>query len=558
MLRAHLVVALGLCLLVGRQAQADDTLLHEYVPDIDPQEVAAALAPPSKPGAHDVQDRRHARADRAVQDATPEPNRALSESPESAPNPQAENFRPDRLTSLEGNLDYYEVFDPSIAPFKRVMSLDATRLDGDARTPVLGVSDTRHRSVPIEAADAAPTDARPRDRFVGELDVDFSGDRMQRLASVSPESRILGLRTTPAVAVLIERDGADNYFIRIVGARPAGPVHVSFATDAPRAYFGAAIPRVPLHALAAEVPALPASIAKRALRFAAQLGISPKSDLRSALETLTRYFRAFVESTTPPDDTGDLYNDLVHGGKGLCRHRAYGFVVTAHALGIAARFVQNEAHSWVEVKLPGLGFLRIDLGGASHGLTAHSAHERAVYRPAQPDTLPRPATYRESYAQAERAQPHVPAAESNATGADSESLAGRWLQANPSVSERGSGTASDGRRQANEASAAANADGKSPLRVAIADRRMSAVRGGKLVLTGRVTDAGERGVAELRVEVWIAREKRQERMLLGVSVTDADGYFRAAFGVPPDLEVGDYRVVVVSQGDTAHQPVVSE
>jgi hypothetical protein len=534
MRRVHLIGAVGLGLLLGQAARADDALLHEYVPDIDPAEVTAALIPASE------------RARREAVEASRDPG---ADSSRGSP---SENFRPDRLTSLEGSLDYYEVFDPSIAPFKRVMSLDATRLDVDAKTPVLGIYATRHRSVPIEAPDAAPPDARPRDRFAAELDVDFRSDPTQRLASVSPESRILGLTTTPKTAVQIERDGADNYFIRALGARPSTPVHVTFLTDAPRAYFGAQIPRVPLRELASELPPLHPSITRRALRFAAQLGISPKSDLRSALEALTQHFRAFIESTSPPDDTGDLYLDLVRGSKGLCRHRAYGFVVTAHALGIAAHFVQNEAHSWVEVKLPGSGFLRIDLGGAAHGLTAHSMHERPSYLPAQPDTLPRPESYRESYAQAEVPKPPQRAA------ADSDSLAGRWLQERsadrePGREERALASGATGR-----VTSAANGGGKTPLHVTLSDRRMSAVRGGKLVLTGRVLSGAEQGVAELRVEVWIARDKQRERMLLGVSVTDADGYFRTAFGVPPDLDVGDYRVVIVSQGDDTHLPVVTE
>jgi transglutaminase-like putative cysteine protease len=539
MRRVQLIGAVGLGLLLGQVARADDPLLHEYVPDIDPAEVTAALIPASE------------RARRQAVETGRESG--ASSNADGSHGSPSENFRPDRLTSLEGSLDYYEVFDPSIAPFKRVMSLDATRLDVDAKTPVLGIYATRHRSVPIEAPDAAPPDARPRDRFAAELDVDFRSDPIQRLPSVSPESRILGLTTTPEVVVQIERDGADNYFIHALGERPSTPVHVTFLTDAPRAYFGAQIPRVPLRALASELPPLHPSITRRALRFAAQLGISPKSDLRSALEALTQHFRGFIESTAPPDDTGDLYLDLVRGSKGLCRHRAYGFVVTAHALGIPAHFVQNEAHSWVEVKLPGSGFLRIDLGGAAHGLTAHSMHERPTYLPAQPDTLPRPESYRESYAQAEVPKPRV------APQPAADSLAGRWLQERSADREAGR---ADDRESAvgatGRVTSAANAGGKTPLRVTLSDRRMSAVRGGKLVLTGRVLSGAEQGVAELRVEVWIARDKQRERMLLGVSVTDSDGYFRTAFGVPPDLDVGDYRLVIVSQGDDTHLPVVTE
>jgi transglutaminase-like putative cysteine protease len=40
--------------------------------------------------------------------------------------------------------------------------------------------------------------------------------------------------------------------------------------------------------------------------------------------------------------------DLARGKRGVCRHRAYAFVIVAQALGIPARFVQNEAHAWVE------------------------------------------------------------------------------------------------------------------------------------------------------------------------------------------------------------------
>jgi hypothetical protein len=522
-------------------AQADDAVLHEYVPHLDAEEVTRALH------ANLVGTAASDEAGPTKGEATG-PKAAAAAAPDNRV-PHSENFRPDRQTSLDLGLDYYEAFNPAIAPFKRLLALDATRLDGDGKTPVLGVNDARRTIVRIETPDAAPPDARPRDRFQGEVDLDFHDERSQRLPSVSPESRILALATTPHVAVRVERDAADNFFLRADGELPEGPVHVSFLTDAPRAYFGALVPRVPLRALTNEVPPLAPSIARRALRFAAQLGITPASDLRSAIETLTKHFRAFVESSTPPQNTGDLYLDLVRGSKGLCRHRAYGFVVTAHALGIPARFVQNEAHSWVEVKLEGSGFLRIDLGGAAHGLTAHNLRDQPSYIPAQPDTLPRPETYRQSYAQAAA---HKPAE----TSVDPAGLTGRWLPQNTSAPQR----AANPQAAAADGSMSQETDGaaKTPLRVILDDRRMSSVRGGKLVLTGRMLDDAQRGVADLRVEVWITRDKQRERMLLGVSVSDADGYFRAAFGVPPDLAVGDYRLVVVSEGDAHHLPVIAQ
>jgi hypothetical protein len=504
-------------------ARAQDVVLHEYVPAIDPDEVTQALAKGGTSG--------------TATEANTEASGPASASSAAAP---AENFRPDRLTSLEGGLDYFEAFTPAIAPFKRMMALDAVRLDVDGTTPVLGVRDTHHRVVPIENANHVPPDTRPRDRFVGELDLDFAGEATVRLPSVSPESRILELRTSPAIAVKVERDGADNFFLRATGKIPEQPVHVRFLSDAPRAYFGSVVPRVPLRELANR-PKLEASIARRALRFANQLELSPRTDLRTALETLTRYFRDFAESSNPPDNTGDLYLDLARGRKGVCRHRAYGFVVTAQALGMNARFVQNEAHSWVEVQLPDSGFLRIDLGGASHGLTAHNAQDRPNYLPAQPDTLPRPASYRQSYAQAAPAAPPPTAAKT-----EPEAYEGRWLRDEATTSANGF----DRSR--------VETTSKRPIRVLLDDRKMSALRGGQLVLTGRIIEMPEHGVADLRVEVWIARSEPSERMLLAVQVTDTSGYFRAAFGVPADLAVGDYHLIVLSQGDDEHLPVSAD
>jgi len=233
----------------------------------------------------------------------------------------------------------------------------------------------------------------------------------------------------------------------------------------------------------------------------------------------------------------------VHGGKGLCRHRAYGFVVTARALGIDARFVQNEAHSWVEVRLPDLGFMRIDLGGATHGLTAHEASPRARYVPAQLDTLPRPASYRQSY---------VRAADGGGTSETSNTDS-----AAPAPAPTGT---SGWTRNAPTPEAARSHKPKLPVRILLDDRRINGLRGGKLALSGRVVEANGRGVAGLRTEIWLKHpgQAADEHLLLAVQVTDADGFFHANFGVPHDLSVGDYRVSVHADGDAAHLPGTSD
>ena len=524
---------------VSLVAAQEERVLHEYIPNISASE--AQISQPVRASSSAANSAGAA----AESDARTPPR-------ERSPVPSSQGFRPDRQTALEGGLDYYEAFDPAISPFKRMTAFDDVRLDADGRTPVLGVRDPELHAVPIETQPRRAHD-RPRDRFVGEVEMDFRSERLQPLPSVSPESRIYGITVTPPVQVQVEKDGADNFFLRARGPIPDSPVHVVFQTDAPRSYFGAEVPALPLRDLP-KLPPLEASIERRARRFAAELGITAKSDLRTAVMALTEHFRSFVESAEAPDNTGDLFLDLCHSLKGLCRHRAYGFVVTARGLGIAARFVQNEAHSWVEVEIPDTGHIRIDLGGATHGLTAHGANERQSYVPPQPDTLPRPDAYRQSYAQAARQNPR---GAGGSAPNDTEVLAsysGRWLSDESLMGPHPTPSA------ANEPVAPTRPTGpeKLPVHIALEDRRITALRGGKLVLTGQLLDSAQQGVPGLRVEIWILKPAQHQRMLLAVQVSDQDGYFRADFGIPPDLSVGDYRLIARSQGDATHLPATTE
>ena len=537
---AYVLVVFALAPLTAAQ---EEPLLHERIPNISPSE--AQISQPMRANGPPPSAADPGGSGSSSSSGDSEPRASL---PERVPAPSAQGFRPDRQTSLEGGLDYYEAFDPAIAPFKRVTAFDDVRLDTDGKTPVLGLREPQMRSVPIESQARRTQDRAARDRFVGDVDLDFRSDRLQPLPSVSPESRVYSVSTTPQISLQIERDGADNFFVRARGPIPDKPVHLRFQTDAPRSYFGSEVPSIPLRDLP-KLPPIDAAIERRARRFAAELGITARSDLRSAVMALTEHFRSFVESAEAPDNTGDLYLDLVRGLKGLCRHRAYGFVVTARGLGIDARFVQNEAHSWVEVALPDIGYMRIDLGGATHGLTAHGALDRQSYVPMQPDTLPRPDAYRQSYAQAARQAP--PAAAPNEADVIA-ALSGRWL----------SDESLAGANQARPDSAALEQKSaglqKHAVHIALEDKRVSALRGGKLVLTGQLLDNDQRGVPGLRVEIWILRPTRHQRMLLAVQVSDQDGYFRADFGVPPDLSVGDYRLIARSQGDALHLPATSE
>jgi transglutaminase-like putative cysteine protease len=541
------VVGLGLVLWRAQAGHAQP-VLHEYVPDLQPNEAEIAVA--ELTGAGTIEHEGEvltAPSGEGVLETPP-----LSATPGDGlrgedPGQRSITFRPDRQTSLEAQLDYYEAFTPAIAPFKRVTALDGVTLDRDGLTPLLVVSDPRKQAVPVESPDREPRDGRARDRFFGDVLLDFRAGRDVPLPSVSPESRILHVKTVPEVPLRIERDGADNFFARIEGSLPVDLVRVTFLTDAPRSYFAADLPALPRRVLAAGARPVPPSVAARARAFASEIGIDDADDLRSVLHTLTRYFREWTESDTPPRDTGDIYLDLVRGKKGVCRHRAYGFVVTALALGIPARFVQNEAHSWVEVKVPTLGYLRIDLGGAANGMTAHGASDRPAYVPGEPDRLPQPESYQRSYSTLQQ----------GVTGLrpQADALLGRWVAPTQGPIDDGAPPAFV---VASNASQAADGHARKPVTLTLKDRVATVLRGGTLSVSGRLTDAQGSGLSGLRVEVSIAARTRKERMLLGVTVSDEDGYFRAALGVPPGLDVGDYQLVVLTPGDAEYLPVVAE
>lgn len=546
-------------------ARADGPVLHEHVPDLEPEEAVLALSEGRADPAAIEQDGEVLLAPDLAGPALDQPP-MLAEPGDGAlgegPGQRSPTFTPDRITDLEGRLDYYTTFKPVIAPFKRVTSLDVTALGAQGvRVPVLAVGDTRLRTVPIEGADRAPPDARPRDRFWGEATLDFSRGRTLPLPSVSPESRILSVRTEPGVGLSFARDGADNFFVSLEPGElaPAEPVRIAFLTDAPTTYFAGEIPDVSPSALAAHAPPLDAELRRRGRALARELGIADGASLRDAIHALTRHFRAFEESSEPPRDTGDIYSDLVRGKKGVCRHRAYGFVVTAHALGIPARFVQNEAHSFVEVLLPaGLGYRRIDLGGAAQGLEAHGASDAPLYRPKGPDPLPRPAAYEESYSQLGLGVSGVE------RPADAQ-LEGRWLPPADNDPNAASSAAAPRPLTGHAPSGtpeAAEAKRRAPLRIELDALHTRVLRGQRLEVSGRVrragTDGAATGVPGLRVEVSFAAEARRERLLLGIAVTGQDGAFAGSFGVPTDLALGDYRLVVLTPGDAGHAPAVAE
>jgi hypothetical protein len=454
------------------------------------------------------------------------------------PGRRALGFRPDRVTELEGTLGYFEVFTPAVAPFKRVSALDAVVLDGV--TPVLTVGDPARRPLAIEGLDSPAPDARVRDRFWGSVVLDFSEGGVVPLPSVSPESRLLHVETEPAFPLSFERDGADNLYAVVPAAAPK-QVRVTYVLDAPRDYFGAALPSARVDVLAPELHALPEKVERDALGFARELGLARGMDSARVLTKLVEYFRSFEESHLAPEDTGNILLDLARGKRGVCRHRAYAFVIVAQALGIPARFVQNEAHAWVEVKLPQLSYIRIDLGGAAEGLNPHALDDKPFYRPNVEDPWPRPRVYQESYARAEQAR------ETNAN-------AGSLQRGNAGTRGRNESALKPtlARAQSKQQLESQLPDDRTPVLLSVNRYLPEVLRGQSFEVEGGARLRSGLPVAGLRVEISLSSTESEKAVLLGVAVTDEQGSFRGTFTVPPSIDPADYALVVVTPGDARH------
>jgi transglutaminase-like putative cysteine protease len=508
---------------------------HTYIRDFRPEELAA-FRPAGKQAAVLV-------GGTAVDAPRGGPLRKADERPMLAgpgdgtlgdpPGRRSAAFRPDRITELEGTLGYYEVFTPGITPFKRVSALDGVALvDG---TPVLDLVEPARTPVVVEGLASTPPDARERDRFWGSVVLDFGEGPVVPLPSISPESRVLSLSSEPEAAIAIERDGADNFFAVAIGNAPR-QVRVTYVMDAPRSYFGAALPSVPSDVLASEVAPLPPTVARSGLTFARELGVTRGMPIDVALRALVDHFRSFEESKQPPRDTGDIYLDLSRGRRGVCRHRVYGFVITALALGIPTRFVQNEAHAWAELKLPELGWLRLDLGGAARGLEAHATGNRPPYQSSQPDPWPRPLAYEESYSRAFEAANQAAAQEGK-------------LEQGGMTRTRGDHALKPTLAQHVSEPELAIDDGRKPLALRVTRYVPEVMRGGAIEIEGEARGEQGVGIAGLRVEVSLSELEAPRAVLLGVTVSDSQGHFTGKFSVPPQLDPSDYALVVVTPGD---------
>ncbi|MCA9621191.1 MAG: transglutaminase domain-containing protein [Myxococcales bacterium] len=446
---------------------------------------------------------------------TPDPRRVYHEQNGSA----ATGFRPDRDTRRPHVEQYDDPFTPTLTPFKRMFAYDAVRDDY-----TLVVQKESLSPVP-EGGAAEPGD----DRFFGDISVALRGEQPVRIPSVGPGARLLNLVASPDVKVSLWRDGADNWFakgdttqrVRLVTEIAIG--RDAFASEYPDIGW-AELPRV---------PAQPSAHGRAYAKVAEAIGIGRHQRPREVVSKMVAYFRSFAPSDDSPQGEGDIYLDLALSKKGVCRHRAFAFLVTALNVGIPARLIHNEAHAWVEVRDDRI-WRRIDLGGAALDLDQDPHLERPPHVP-PPDQFPWP-TGRDSgsdLAHRDRAESLEKAMEAaGQNGGNDPAGAGSSSQVDP--------------LGAPDPNAPNPAESMPATELTLGEVDVDIFRGLPVRIAGKAKSAGQ-PCPHIRVDVVLVIDDANERRLGSLS-TDERGAFAGAVVIPPDVPIGDHDLVVATPG----------
>jgi transglutaminase-like putative cysteine protease len=500
--------------LAAPRSLADGPVLHEFIPPDPSEDLTLRATTP---------DGRMAAAVNTPSGAVPAPGER-NERPEvayggsSTPDSVDASYRIDPDTSRPDVVSYDEPFVPAVTPFKRLYAYDSVDERGE-----LVVADRRLRRM-----DVGGTPLPIEDQFFGDLFVDVVPGVPVRIPSVAPQARILAARVEPQAPIELVHDGADNWFL-MGSTRQRLRLVVQLA--AARPVFGSPFADVSWMALSPHVPTLPPEMKKASADVVQRLGLSEGVTPRDAVATLVEYFRSFEPSEERPKMRlpHELYKELALSKRGVCRHRAFAFVVTALGLGLPARLVRNEAHAWVEA-FDGSIWHRIDLGGAAGRFELDSARDVPLYGgPDDPFAWP-------------------PGTQSTQSGF--QGLGSTGGQPSPQGSGTGAGSPAPGMPPPSattpEPPSAASASDRPEAAVEVTLSAGETRRGATVRVKGTVSADAE-PCPFARVDVAL-RGGDGRRVTLGAVPTDARGHFDAELTVPLQIDVGDYRVIATTPG----------
>jgi hypothetical protein len=282
-------------------------------------------------------------------------------------------------------------------------------------------------------------------------------------------------------------------------------------------------------------------VAEAAGEVRRHLGLDPAAPVARNLARLVSYLRRFDGGELPASPGLDPYRQLALGRRGVCRHRAYVFVVTAQSLGLPAQLVENEVHAFAEVLLPEAGWLRVDLGGqVVEGLDEVAG---PVHQPQRQDPFAWPDSAGRSRRSARRRGQRSPSVETSRSGSRNGSFSPGEPQptvAAPRRSEWRRALPPDGESSAVAPEPIAPEPAWS---VRLDTPRPRVLRGEPLLVTGQVEYDGQ-GTAVAAVEVRVVHYSQGAETILGLLPVGDEGRFRGELAVPSTLVVGRYSLLV--------------
>jgi hypothetical protein len=466
------------------------------------------------------------------------------------------SFHPDRDTRRPDVLPYDDPFSPSTAPFKRLTAFDSV----DA-SYTLAVRDAHTSPLPVMPS---PAPDASEEQFYADLVVDLVAGQKVRIPSVGPGARVLRARAgvgTQDVRFQLWKDGAENWFIE---AESSVRARIVMELSIPRAAFGGDFGN-PSWAELLPIAPLPPAVQRSANEVMAKIGISRRMSPRDNVTKLVAYFRSFTESEEPPPPSRDIYLDLALSRKGVCRHRAFAFMVTSMALGLPTRMVVNEAHAWVELH-DGRMWRRVDLGGA--GQTLHDPLSNNVPYDPPPDPFAWPQGANRGDDLADRARharsdpatpPGAPsgspsASPAGSSGAGASPAASMASSAGPDGTSHGADESGPNGAPGFGQSGAAgrkpgsqSVDERPPAVVTMSLAGPDAHRGAPFKVRGQVSADGE-PCGHVSVEI-VLRSRAQGDVNIGQLATDERGAYDGAVVLPSAVPLGDYEVQARTMGD---------
>lgn len=481
----------------------------------------------------------------------PSPDARLEE-PNGPLNPFGSSHSLDTRTDRVDELNYFENFDPSIIPFKRVVALNRFR---HARGEY-SVELESGRKVEVSSGNVLRED---EEVFWGTFAINALPNQWLPIASVAPDQRILRLESEPPVPLEIHRDIAGNHFVM---TQHRGLLRLNMQVAVRTDYFAGEFPDVSWGEFDGLVEFEHPEVSGVVMGVLRDIGVSKRQSPREVLLTLIEYFRDFEGRAFPEDvATDDLFKAIVDTQVGVCRHRSLAFLVALRALGIPVHYVYNEAHAFVEIYWPRLGWRRVDLGGAADELNSASNQASSIHQP--PDSLPQPQRFldeQERMASNTEGGPSEGGGSGEGSGENSENsetespenpenLNVEGGEPSEQLSEGAEGEMVEGENALGEEPEAPKLIG---TRLTLSATQTSIRRGEELILSGRLSAADGRLMANKVVEIHVAplgQLSPSSRTLVDQASTDLNGRYSSRTVLPPDFAVGRWTLFVHFRGD---------